>query len=230
MSSKTLTTAAIAAAIATALGTAVVPPTLAAEAHTKASQETPAQKQTDQTLFKVSDDARMTMRNVDGARLAIFDGDPGQAQVYADAAVTRVKATLKEADKYELDVQKKKTGARAIANGEKFVPFDAGFTMAELLKPTKDDLKHISKANDFLHKGETGKALEDLKAGGIDVALTTDLVPVQSAEARIEDASKLIAKGKYYDANLELKAVEDSVITQMYDTNALPHQKAGAHS
>jgi hypothetical protein len=79
-----------------------------------------------------------------------------------------------------------------------------------------------------MQKGETKKAIETLKVNGIDVAMTAELLPVQSAKTHIEDAAKLIGEGKYYEANLALKAVENSVVTEMFDTGAMP--KDSAHS
>ena len=77
-----------------------------------------------------------------------------------------------------------------------------------------------------LHKGETKQAMETLKVAGIDVALNTELLPIQSAKTHIDDAAKLIGEGKYYEANLALKAVEDSVITEVFNTDAIPQNKA----
>jgi hypothetical protein len=220
MIKKKLTTAALLAVISTGLAATTMTPVFAAEIQHKAAEKSTEQKKADQDLIKVSDDALMTMRNVGGARLAIFNGVPDKAQVYADAAVTRATAALKDADKYALDIKASKN------NDQKYLPFNAGLTVAETLKPSKEKLEHITKANMHLHKGETKQAIETLKVAGIDVALNTELLPIQSAKTRIEDAAKLIGEGKYYEANLALKAVEDSVITEVFNTDSIPKTKA----
>jgi hypothetical protein len=220
MIKKKLTTAALLAVITTGLAATAMTPVVAAELQHQAAEKTTESKKADQDLIKVSDDALMTMRNVGGARLAIFNGTPDKAQLYADAAVTRVDATLKDADKYALDIKEAKQ------NGDKYVPFNADLTVAESFKPNKENLEHISKANMHMNKGETRKAIDTLKVNGIDVALTTELIPIQAARTHIDDAAKLIGEGKYYEANLALKAVEDSVVTDIFNTDAVPHTKA----
>ena len=184
MIKKKLTTAALLAVITTGLAATALTPVIAAELQHQAAEKTTEQKKDDQDFIKVSDDALMTMRNVGGARLAIFNGTPDKAQLYADAAVTRVDATLKDADKY----------------GDKYVPFNTDLTVAETFKPNKENLEHISSANKHMQKGETGKAIQTLKVNGIDVALTTEMIPIQAARTHILDAAKLIGDGKYYEA------------------------------
>jgi hypothetical protein len=222
MIKKKLTTAALLAVITTGLAATALTPVIAAELQHQAAEKTEktTEQKKDQDFIKVSDDALMTMRNVGGARLAIFNGTPDKAQLYADAAVTRVDATLKDADKYALDIKESKL------NGDKYVPFSSDLTVAETFKPNKENLEHISSANKHMQKGETGKAIQDLKVNGIDVALTTEMIPIQTARTHIEDAAKLISDGKYYEANLALKAVEDSVVTDIFNTDAIPHTMA----
>ena len=215
-----LTTAALLAVITTGLAATALTPVIAAELQHQAAEKTTEQKKEDQDFIKVSDDALMTMRNVGGARLAIFNGTPDKAQLYADAAVTRVNATLKDADKYALDIKESKL------NGDEYVPFNTDLTVAETFKPNKENLEHISSANKHMQKGETGKAIQTLKVNGIDVALTTEMIPIQAARTHILDAAKLIGDGKYYEANLALKAVEDSVVTDIFNTDAIPHTMA----
>jgi hypothetical protein len=222
MIKKELKTAALLAVITAGLAATALTPLVAAELQHQATDKTAEQMKAEQDSFKVSEDALMTMRNVGGARLAIFNGTPDRAQLYADAAVTRADATLKDADKYAVDI---KASAK---NGDKYVPFNTDLTVAETFKPTKENLEHISMANRHMQKGETKKAIETLKVNGIDVAMTAELLPVQSAKTHIEDAAKLIGEGKYYEANLALKAVENSVVTEMFDTGAMP--KDSAHS
>ena len=222
MIKKELKTAALLAVITAGLAATALTPLVAAELQHQATDKTAEQMKAEQDSFKVSEDALMTMRNVGGARLAIFNGTPDRAQLYADAAVTRADATLKDADKYAVDI---KASAK---NGDKYVPFNTDLTVAETFKPTKENLEHISMANRHMQKGETKKAIETLKVNGIDVAMTAELLPVQSAKAHIDDAAKLIGEGKYYEANLALKAVENSVVTEMFDNSAMP--KDSAHS
>ena len=222
MIKKKLTNAALLAVISTGLAATALTPVVAAELQHQAAENTTEQKQADQDIIKVSEDAQMTMRNVGGARLAIFNGSPDKAQIYADAAVTRAAATLKEADKYAVDTKASKK------DGQKYVPFDSGLTVAETLEPGKEKPEHNTMANRHTHKGVTKKDIEALKVEGVDVAVTADLLPIQTAKTQIEEAAKLIGEGKYYEANLALKAVEDSVIVEILNTDSMQKDKASS--
>jgi hypothetical protein len=216
MKKKTLIAAAMTAAISTGLVATAMAPAVAAELQAKADENTAEQTRADQDLIKVSEDALMTIRNVGSARLALFNGLPSKAQVYTDAAVTRAAATLKDADKYSLDIKTSKK------DGERYVPFSTGLIVAETLEPDKEKHEHIALDNKHRHKVESQKAMEALKVDEIGMAVSTELLPVKTAKSYIEDAAKLIGEGKYYQANLSLKAVQDSVITEIIDTNTIP--------
>lgn len=219
MNKKSIMAAAVVAALSTGVVTSALHPVFAADTQAKAAETQAEQKTAEQDLIKVSEDALATMRNVHGARLAIFNGSPDKAQTYADAAEARVAAAMKDVDQYALDVKK------PVKDDEEFVPFNASLAVAETVVPDEAKMKTIAQANEHLHKGETKKAIEVLKLGEIDVALTTELVPLKLAKAHIDDASKLIGEGKYYEANLALKAVEDAVLIETYAIDEVPPLK-----
>ena len=222
MNKQSLLAAAIMATVSTGLVITAATPVIAAETQTQSAEKSADKTQADQDLIKVSEDARMTMRNVDGARIALFNGMPDKAQIYADAAVTRASAALNDADKYAMDTKASKK------DGQKYLPFDAGLSVAEMLEPTKVKREHAASINRHLHSGVTRKNVEALKVEGVNVAITTDLLPIKTARSHIEDAARLIGKGKYYEANLALKAVEDSVVTEVFDSNAIPKDKSSS--
>jgi hypothetical protein len=62
-----------------------------------------------------------------------------------------------------------------------------------------------------LQKGEHTKAVEELRLGDIDVNFARELMPVAKADKGVDEAIKLATDGKYYEANLALKAIEDGV-------------------
>jgi len=223
----------LAAAIATALSTGMIASNATwvfaadelpaskeapAEAPVKSvdpSQEKAKSEAADKDFVKVSEDALMSMRDLHNARLAIFNGQPEQARTYVDAAVTRIAATEQEADKFALDT-------KAAKADDRYVPFDAALTVMDSYEPSEAKSEHIAKANEHLHKGEKTEAMEALKLGEIDVAVTTSLVPVKLAKAHIDEAAKLISEGKYYEANLALKVVDDAVVVETLAIDDLP--------
>ncbi|AGA92216.1 reverse gyrase [Thioflavicoccus mobilis 8321] len=181
--------------------------------------EPAAEKKSAEDLIKVCDDALLTMRYVTSARLAIFNGLPEKARTFADAARARADAAVKDADAYVLDAKEPKAE-------DMYVPFDAGLVVAEDFTVTPEKMKHITKANKHLHKGETQAALDALKQGAVDVAVTTKLIPVKFAQVHVDDATKLLEEGKYYEANLALKAVEDAMVIESYKIGDVPQRKA----
>jgi hypothetical protein len=222
MMTKTILAAAVVAAISTGMVGSTMSQAFAADTQPQAAQESMAQKKMEEELIKVSEDAAMTVRDLRGARLAIFNGTPSMAQVYTDAAAKRAEAALKDVERYALDIKK------PLKDGDEYVPFNASLVVAESFVPDAAKSKDIAKANKHLHKGETKKAMEALKLGGIDVALTTELVPLKWAKSHVDDAARLIGEGKYYEANLALKAVDDAVVIETFDVYALPKTKSGS--
>jgi ABC-type amino acid transport substrate-binding protein len=225
MIKKQLLAAAIAATLSTAMIASGTTSVFAAE-DPSASAEASAKDQAtndaaEEDFVKVSEDALVSMRDLSGARLAIFNGQPEGARTYVDAAVTRIGAAVQDADKFALDTKAPKAD-------DSYVPFDANLTVLHAFEPTAEKAKHIAKANEHLHKGEKQDAMEALKLGEIDVAVTTSLVPVKFAKEHIDQAAKLVGEHKYYEANLALKAVEDAVVVETYAIDAVPKTKPKA--
>jgi hypothetical protein len=223
MKKKALLPAAIAAAVSTGFITTGVMGAMAANTQTqeisaKTAEQT-ASKAAEKDLVKVSNDAMMVMRSLRGARFAIFDGQPDEARKDVDAAVTEIANTVRDADKFAVD-----TKAPARKN-DTYVPYDAALTVADTFVPTAESKQHIAKANEHLHKGEKKQALEALKLGKVDLAFTTWLIPVKFAQHHINDAAKLISDGKYYEANLALKAVGDAVVIETLGVDEVPKTK-----
>lgn len=225
MNKRHLLAVAMAAVLTTGMIGAVTTSVYAAEdkpATTEAPAEEKAMNEEENKDFvKVSEDATTSMRDLHGARLAIFNGEPEKALTFVDAAVTRIGAAVKDADRYALDTKAPKAD-------DAYVPFDANLTVLNTFEPTPENAEHIAKANAHLHKGESKEAVKALKLAEIDVAVTTSLVPVKFAEEYIDQASKFIAEHKYYEANLALKAVDDAVIIETYAIDAVPPTKEEA--
>lgn len=208
-----------AAAVATPNNTTAAPSNN--QANNQAAATTPQAKsaendqKTEKDWLKVSDDAMTSMYDLNRARHAIFNGNPAQARTFLDAAVTRIDAASKDAQQYALDV-------KAPRPGDQYVPFNTSLTVLDTIKPTDAKAEHLAKANDHLQKGEKQKAMEELQISEVDAAITTSLIPVNFAKAQITQAAELAKKGQYYEANLALKAVDDSVLMQVFDLDNLP--------
>lgn len=169
-------------------------------------------------LVKVSQDALISLRDLRSARFAIFNGEPDRAQTYVDAARTRIDVANSEAKKYALDI-------KAPKKEDLYVPFDSSLTVLDTYEPNDKKAKGIAKANKHLSKGEQKEALDTLKLADVDVAVSTGLLPVKFARENIDKASDLVRQGKYYQANLALKEVDDAVIIHTFDVDNVPKVK-----
>jgi len=69
----------------------------------------------------------------------------------------------------------------------------------------------IDKANEHFKNGKAKEALEELRLGDISVLYTRAWMPIAAANKQIEHATKLMNDHKYYEANLALKAIGDTI-------------------
>ena len=171
--------------------------------------------QAEKDLVKVSRDAMLSMRDLNNARWAIFNGDTDQARTFVDAAVTRIDVTEKESKKYALDI-------KAPKEDDNYVPFDVSLTELDAFAPTAKKAKHTAVGK---HHGTNKKDEETLKLSEIDISLSTGMIPVDFAKKYINEASSLIKKGLFYEANLALKAVDDAVLVQSFALEDVPRVK-----
>jgi hypothetical protein len=180
------------------------------------------EKAAENGFMQVSDDVYKAMRDVRAARLAIFNGLTDQAKDLVATARQDIAAGVNDAQKYAIDI---KTPTK---EGDMYVPFDANLALADSFVATPEKAKHIANANQHLMKGEQKEAIETLKLASIDVVFTAAMLPVKLAQTHIDDAAKLIDQDKYYEANLALKAVEDSVFIDSYGIEDVPTANAEA--
>jgi hypothetical protein len=93
------------------------------------------------------------------------------------------------------------------------VPVDGELVLAEDFVPTPEKRARIDKANEHFRNGKAKEALEELRLGDIGVLYSRAWMPLASASKRLEQATKLMDDHKYYEANLALKAIGDSITT-----------------
>jgi hypothetical protein len=234
----------LSAAIATALAAGIIASGVGA-AFASGDDASPANEQgsaMEKELIKVSRDAFLSMRNLHNARLALFNGQPGQATTYVDAAVTRIGAAAKEAEEYAVEI-------KAPKGNDLYVPFEGNYTVLDSFRPVESAKAEGDQQGDRVAEGDASaepiakakdeggakqvakadepsqqqaEAGEQLKLAEVDVAISTGLIPVNFAKAHIERASELVGEGKYYEANLELKAVEDAMLVQTVTLDETP--------
>ena len=186
----------------------------------------------DQRL-KLSDDGFRAERDIGSARIAIFQGDVDRAKtLVADASTDLATLTKQAPTDYPPPAPAPKTAAgtppsttamAAVPAG--MVPFDGQMVVADNMVLTPDKAAKVKEANDHLKSGDVKGAMDTLKQGQIDVAFTRLLMPVDGTDTHVKAATTLLDQGKYYEANLALKAAQDLVQT---DTVAFDDSAAQA--
>lgn len=169
-------------------------------------------------FLKMAEDAGLAMRDIRIARVAIFNGATADGLAYAQAALLNLDHAKAAMSELQVDTRKQ------APEGDAYLPFDSSVIVAEGFAPEDTKAQAIDQANDALAAGDEAGAAETLKLANIDVTVSAAFLPVASSYDHVKDAVDLMRDGKYYEANLALKAVEDSAIVESYGTSALPTQ------
>lgn len=192
---RLLTAAMIASILTTAPSLAVAEPVSdAVIAHQQATES-----------LKISQQGFTAVQDVRMARLAIFQGVPEHAVKLTDAA-----AKLLADDSADWKIFAR-TNKDAALIGDQYIAIDGTIGISENFIATPAKQEALKKANEQLTKGDQKGALETLRLADIAVTQKLYLLPLKHAQKVIADAQKLLSEKKYYEANLALKAVEDSV-------------------
>lgn len=172
------------------------------------------------------------MLNIGDARLAIFNGDPKVAMKLMESAKTLLTRADKDAAAMTGDATSAK-GNKPGINGTahyalRNVPVDGQLSVADDFVMTPEKKAHIDKANENFKKGNHATGLEELRLAAIDVNYTRWWLPIAPTETHLDQAIKLADENKYYEANLALKAIEDSVTMDSIGFGDLPKASNGA--
>jgi len=188
------------------------------------SEATPAGSNKAMDMGQFSQAGHSAMANIADARLAIFNGDAKVALKLMESA----KKLLIEADKDApllggtTSSDKTKPAISSADPKLRSVPIDGQLALADDFIMTPEKKVHIDKANESFKKGDHATALEELKLGAIDVNYTRWWLPIAPTESHLTQAIKLADESKFYEANLALKAIEDSVTVDSISFSDLP--------
>jgi len=178
----------------------------------------PAADTQDQAIIKTVDEAYQGLRQVHAARVAIFNGETDVALQHVTAAEADFTAVEKTLDTHQIKA------ASASGEADAYIPFDMQIGLAEGFVPSQEMTGKLQEANQLFQQGNHRNAVDVLRLANIDITVNAGLVPAKSSLARVQGAIKLIDDKKYYEANLALKALEDSVVFESYDADTLPVQ------
>ncbi len=179
-----------------------------------------AEKNDDMRQF--SQAGHLAMMNIGDARLAIFNGDPKSAMKLMQSA----KTLLAQADAEAPSMAAPATGSKArpgtVNTKMRNVSVDGQITLADDYVMTPEKKAHIDKANESFKNGDHANGLEELRLGAIDVNYTRWWLPIAPTETHLDQAIRLADESKYYEANIALKAIEDSVTMDSISFSDLP--------
>jgi hypothetical protein len=170
-------------------------------------------------LETVSQESAAAVRDMRAARLAIFDGHPGDAKRLLASARKSLSAAKKQRPQTLITVKTEhKVGNKTVSKNETrettdLVPVDAWLGVSEDFVSTPEKDASIEKANAHLKAGDHKEALEELHAVDVDVLATRVLMPMDSTSKHLDKAITLLNKDKYYEANLALMAAENGMMT-----------------
>lgn len=171
------------------------------------------------SVLKYSKEGHIALRDIEAARLAIFSSHLKTAADLIDQA----KADLAKAAQ-DTGAADRPTGSNSASSANAssgsapkqlaMVPVDGQLTVADDFVATPEKQQHIDNANKSLKSGNHEEALKELRLGEIAVVYNRLWMPVARAERHLDQATDLMNEQKYYEANLALKAIGDSLTVE----------------
>jgi hypothetical protein len=223
----------LAAAAAALVGTA-------AFAADQTPQTTAAQQAAEKDFGRVSTDGFNAMHDVSLARWAIFNGDTNDAKqdiVNASNALNRAQSDDSVFLKAEADLkpppgvtqpnpQNQQPGTRAI----KWLPVDGAVALGEDYVASPAKSAGVAKANAQLKQGDHAGAMHSLRLAGVTMSFDEEVAPLAKTIAGVSKAEQLLDSGQFYEANQELKGVQDGVRFDVVDMSGTPKAQANGAS
>ncbi|MBS0849377.1 YfdX family protein [Citrobacter sp. JGM124] len=166
---------------------------------------TVAQQQAAETL-KISEQGFTAVQDVRLARLAIFQGVPEHAVKLTENAAKLLTDDSIDWKKFAT------TNKNAALIGDQYIAIDGTVGISENFISTPEKQAAIKKANEQLSQGDKKSAMETLRLADISVTQKLYLLPLKHSQIAVAEAQNLLKEKKYYEANLALKAIEDSVL------------------
>jgi hypothetical protein len=182
-----------------------------------ATTEAPA-FETQTGMLKTADEALQAVTRAHAARLALFDNDIEAAK----GRLAEAQAQFKDAEKALNDLTIGDTDDPT--NAARYLPFDMSMALTEAFTASPENQQALEKATGLMQSGASDEAVDVLRLASIDVNISAALLPVVEVSDQFEKAQTFIDEGKYYEANLALKAVEDSIVVRTFSIDAIPQQ------
>ena len=198
-------------------------------------------------IIRTVAEVRQAVQDIHAARLAIFEGltddaaklvedavgnlDEAQASLAARgipaAPSTGQAGRAGQAGKSDDQALAKADADGATPAGDApsdYLPFDTSIALLEGFVPQPRHREALEQAGQKMQKGDQKGAAESLKLAEIDLSVTAAMIPAKSSLDHVRQAEKLIGQQKWHEANLALKAIEDSIVVGSWEYDGLPRQ------
>lgn len=221
-----------------------------------------------QDFQKLSKDGFEAFKNVQMARLAIFDGKTDQAKALVDKASELLKSAKTDGSAFEkaesqLKAQSPHSADTMSANkmdqstngkssdsaksastdatnasssktdmasndnsapdqSKTWLPIDGQVMLGADYQVSDANTQAVQDANKAMKAGNTKEAHDQLKLAGVDVSFAVALVPLDQTVQDVQQAQSDLGAGKFYEANLDLKKVQDSIVVAEADAIGVP--------
>ncbi len=218
--------AAIAVASAAVLASPLATVAVAAE-NGKVAEQAEAAKQkpdyaTQDQFLKASDEGLQVLDKIHQARAELYDGQEDAAAKLlgeASTALGQAKGDLKQ-----MLVADTKSGS----DQPVYLPVDVQIGYGETFVPDDRSRQTLSEAGQQLQSDQPDKALETLRLADLDMQVIAAMMPLDQTSAHLADAQKAIGSGDTNSAQQSLAALEEGVVVQGWNIDAIPKQGDGA--
>ncbi len=208
-SSKFATVALVALMASSSLGFVSVAFAETGKAHAYATQK---------QLLRMSEETATAVREAHAARLALFNVDPALAK-------TEVEKAIASLSKAEASLKDKLIPDTTAADGKPmYLPFDTNMALAETYTVTPEVRVVLDKATGLFQVGTPNEAIDVLREAGVEVKISTAMLPWEASMTHLKEAEKLIGESKYHEANVALKAFEEGVVVRTFGIEEIPVQ------
>lgn len=169
-------------------------------------------------MLRLSEEARTAITSAQAARLELFNNNPEGAKASVDRGIGALEAAQATMKTVVIP------GTDAADAKAEYLPFDSNMSLAETFTVTPETEVALGKAKGMFEANSPDKAIDVLREASVDVMVSTALLPGEATLTELRNAQKLIADGKFFEANVALKSIEDSVIVRSFGIDAIPVQ------
>jgi hypothetical protein len=173
---------------------------------------------TQDNFLTTADEALDAMTQVQNARLALFNNDIAEATDSVQAAIS----ALSESESHLSELMMR--DFTFVDTEHNFLPFEMSMSLTEDFTATEETAQALQRAGDLFASDAPDDAVDVLRLAEIDVGVSTAMLPFEPTLQHLDDAMAHIGTGDYFEANLDLLAINDSVVVNTFPIDAIPQQ------